>query len=183
MIVILRKIFLRGINLKLERLSHALKREFTKIRHEFEEHLQAINENTNEISANYEYISEIGNKLDKLSARVDQIQIYLESQSGIYVTRKKEFNIRRLNRREQEVFLVIYTLEEEKGSIDYRDISNKLGISEQLAGNYVTSIIEKGVPIIKRYINSKPYLMLDPEFKTLQTKENILQVSLMEFGF
>ena len=183
MSVILRKIFLRGINLKLDRLGHALKQEFIKIRHEFEEHLQAINENTNEIAANYEYISEIENKLDKLSSRIDQIQIYLESESGIYVTRKKEFDVKRLNRREQEVFLVIYTLEEEKGSITYQDISKKLGISEQLAGNYVTSIIEKGVPIIKRYLNSIPYLRLDPEFKTLQAKENILQLSLMEFGF
>ena len=89
----------------------------------------------------------------------------------------------KLNRREQEVFLVIYTLEEEKESVTYADIAERLGISEQLAGNYVTSIIEKGVPIIKRYINSKPFLRLDPEFKTLQTKENILQLSLMEFGF
>ena len=84
---------------------------------------------------------------------------------------------------EQEVFLVIYTSEDEKGSVTYRDIAGKLGISEQLAGNYVTSIIEKGVPIIKKYLNSRPHLRLDPEFKTLQTKENILQLSLMEFGF
>ena len=85
---------------------------------------------------------------------------------------------KRLDRREQEVFLVIYTLEEEKGSLTYEDIARKLSISEQLASNYVTSLIEKGVPIMKRYINSKPYLKLDPEFKTLQTKENILQLSL-----
>ena len=183
MIFILRKIFLRGINLDLGRLSKQLGREFTSIRHEFDEHLQSINENTNEIAANYEYISEIENKLDKLSARVDQMQMYMESQSGISVTRKKEFDVKKLNRREQEVFLVIYTLEEEKGGVTYRDISKKLSISEQLAGNYVTSIIEKGVPIIKRYINLKPYLRLDSEFKTLQAKENILQLSLMEFGF
>ena len=181
--MILRKIFLRGINLDLGRLNKTFGQEFTKIKHEFEEHLQSINENTNEIAANYEYISEIENKLDKLSARVDQMQMYLESQSGISVARKKEFDVKRLNRREQEVFLVIYTLEEEKGGVTYHDIAKKLRISEQLAGNYVTSIIEKGVPIIKRYINLKPYLRLDSEFKTLQAKENILQLSLMEFGF
>lgn len=184
MINIFGKIFLRGINLDLGRLNKALRQEFTRIRHEFEEHLQAINENTNEIAANYECICEIENRLDKLGARVDQIQMYLESQqSGISVTRKKEFDVKRLNRREQEVFLVIYTLEEEKGSVSYSDIAEKIGISEQLAGNYVTSIIEKGVPIIKRYVNSRPFIRLDPEFKTLQAKENILQLSLAEFGF
>ena len=183
MINILGKIFLRGIKLELNRLNKIQKAEFTKIGHEFEEHLQTINENTNEISANYEYICEIESKLDKLSERVEQIELLLASNSDNTIAIRNKFDVKRLNRREQEVFLVIYTLEEEKGSVTYDDIGRRLGISEQLAGNYVTSIIEKGVPIIKRYIKSKPYLRLDTEFKTLQIKENILQVSLQEFGF
>ncbi len=182
MINIFGKIFLRGISIELSRLNKSLRAEFTKIRHEFEEHLQAINENTNEICANYEHMCELESKLDKLSERVDQIQIYLQLNSNISVT-KRNFDVKRLDRREQEVFLVIYTLEEEKGSLTYEDIAKKLNISEHLAANYVTSIIEKGVPILKRYINSKPYLRLEPEFKTLQAKENILQLSLQEFGF
>ena len=160
-----------------------LKREFTEIRSEFEEHLQAINENSNEISANYEYIAGIENKIGKLSERVDHLQMFLEANCNVSFAKKGDFDVKKLNRREQEVFLIIYTLEEEKEHVTYADISERLGISEQLAGNYVTSIIEKGVPIIKRYINSKPYLKLDSDFKTLQTKENILQLSLMEFGF
>lgn len=182
MIAILSKIFLRGINLKLAPISRRLRQEFAKIRQEFDEHLQTINENTNEIAASYEYIGEIEKKLDRLSERVDQIQMFLES-AGMPAAKRSNFDVKRLNRREQDVFLVIYTLEEEKGSVTYADIAEKLGISEQLAGNYITSIIEKGVPIIKRYFNSKPHLRLDPEFKTLQAKENILQLSLMEFGF
>jgi len=153
-----------------------------KIKHEFEEHLQAINENTNEIAANYEYTCELERKLDRVSERVDQIQMYLEAE-GNPITKTNNFDIKRLNRKEQEVFLVIYTLEEEKGSLTYEDIAKKLSISEQLTAGYVTSMVEKGVPIMKRYINSKPYLRLDPEFKTLQAKENILQLSLQEFGF
>src|SRR3989338_5981591 len=154
-----------------------LKGEFTKVRNEFEEYVQAINENTNEISANYEYIAETENKLEKLGERVDHLQMFLESNCNVSFAKKSKFDVKRLNRREQEVFLVIYTLEEEKESITYRDIAAKLGISEHLASNYVTSLIEKGVPVMKRYVNSKPYLSLDPEFKTLQTKENILQLS------
>lgn len=182
MINIFGKIFLRGISIELSRLNKSLRTEFTKIRHEFEEHLQAINENTNEICANYEYMCELESKLDKLSERADQIQMYLQLNSNISVA-KRSFDVKRLDRKEQEVFLVIYTLEEEKGSLTYEDIAKRLNISEHLAANYVTSIIEKGVPILKRYINSKPYLRLEPEFKTLQAKENILQLSLQEFGF
>ena len=176
------KIFLRGSSLR-NTLAKKIKIELGEIRYEIDEHLQAINENTNEIAANYEYICEIESKLDKLSEMVDQILMCLETNSSIAIARSSNFNVKQLNRREQEVFLVIYTLEEEKGSLTYADIANKLRISEQLAANYVTSLIEKGVPIIKRYINSKPYLKLDPVFKTLQTKENILQLSLEEFGF
>ena len=183
MINIFGKFFLRYGNIELSRLSKTLKAEFTKIRHEFEEHLQAINENTNEIAANYEYTCELEGKLDKISERVEQIQMYLEANSNISFTKRNNFDVKRLNRVEQQVFLVIYTLEEEKGSLTYEDIAGKLNMSGQLAGNYVTSLIEKGVPILKRYINSKPYLRLDPEFKTLQAKENILQLSLQEFGF
>ena len=182
MIGILGKIFLRGVGLEISRLNRMLKLEFTKIRHEFDEHLQAINENTNEISSNFEYICELENKLDKLSSRVDTLQMYLEA-NGAQAEKRKEFSVKRLDRKEQEVFLVIYTLEEEKGAVTYGDIAERLGISEHLAASYVTSLIEKGVPVIKRYINLKPHLRLDKEFKTLQTKENILQFSLQEFGF
>jgi len=176
------KIFLRDNTTKSIKFGRALKSEFIRLKQDSEEHLQAINENTNEIAANYEYICELEGKLDRLSERVDNLQMYLE-EAGMPAAKRTSFDVKRLNRMEQQVFLVIYTLEEEKGSLTYEDISKKLCISEQLAGNYVTSLIEKGVPVLKRYFNSRPYLRLDPEFKTLQAKENILQLSLEEFGF
>ena len=182
MINIFGKIFFRLTDIKLRLLNKTVRQELGKIRGELDEHLQAINENTNEISTNFGYIGEIENKLDRLNERLDQIHLYLEEKTGIIV-RRNYFNVKKLNRREQDVFLAIYTLEEEKGSLTYDDIAKNLKISEQLAANYVTCLIEKGVPIIKRYVNSKPHLKLDPEFKTLQAKENILQLSLQEFGF
>lgn len=164
-------------------LNKRLRSEFEGIRQEFEEHLQAINENTSEIASNFEYVSEIEAKLDRLSERVDVMQMYMESSLGMQTAKKERFDIKRLSRKEQQVFLVIYTLEEEKGKLTYKDIAEKLGISEHLTASYVTSLIEKGIPIVKRYINSRPYFGLDPDFKTLQAKENILQLSLEEFGF
>ena len=159
MIAIFGKIFLRGGSL---RFSKRLKQEIAGMKHELEEHLQAINENTNEITASYEYISEIENKIDKLSARIEQIQMHLECGSSD-APKSDNFDVKRLNRREQEVFLVIYTLEDEKNGVTYDDIACKLSMSVQLAANYVTALIEKGIP--------------------MQIKENILQLSLQEFGF
>lgn len=172
--------FLRGKGIGLALLNKKLKSDFDKIRQEFEEHLQAINENTIEIASNFEYVSEIEAKLDRLSERVDKLQMFLESNS---IHAKRNFDVKRLSRKEQEVFLVVYTLEEEKGNLTYKDIADKIGISEHLTASYITSLIEKGVPIIKRYFNTTPHFRLDPDFKTLQAKENILQLSLEEFGF
>lgn len=181
------KIFLRGFNIDLSRLNKRIKADFKKMRQELEEHLQAINENTNEISANYEYVCGIERKIDKMMERIDEIQMHLEANSSgsgqNFSSKSCNFDVEKLNKKEQEVFLIIYTMEEEKGCVSYRDIAEKLAISEHLAGSYVTSLIEKGVPIIKRYVGSTPYLSLNTEFKTLQTKENILQLSLQEFGF
>ncbi|MBI2541809.1 hypothetical protein HYV80_03820 [Candidatus Woesearchaeota archaeon] len=183
MISIFGKYFFRGKNLGFTLLNRKFRHEFDKIKQQFEEHLQAINENTGEIASNFEYVNEMESKLDRLSERIDKIQMFLESSSGIQFAGKTDFDVKRLNRKEQEVFLVIYTLEEEKGNLAYEDIASRLGVSEHLAASYVTSLIEKGVPIVKRYINNRPYFRLDPDFKTLQTKENILQLSLDEFGF
>ena len=182
MIDILKLNLVRGRPLSAER-DKKLKGAFHKIKEDMDEHLQAINENTNEITSNYEYICEIERKIDKLSERLDEIQMFVEKNYSIELSKRNRFDVKKLNRKEQDVFLIIYTLEEEKGSLTYHDIAEKLDISEQLAGAYVTSLIEKGVPIMKTYVNTKPYLRLDPIFKTLQTKENILQLSLQEFGF
>jgi hypothetical protein len=50
-------------------------------------------------------------------------------------------------------------------------------MSENLVMNYITNIIEKGVPVVKRYVNSEVFLNVDPRFKHIQTTENILQIS------
>ncbi|MBL7054175.1 hypothetical protein ISS05_00265 [Candidatus Woesearchaeota archaeon] len=150
------------------------KKILNEIKNQSEEHLRAINENTNEIQSNYGYISEIENKMHKLTERIDQMQLFLQSNSNFVMDRIENFEIKPLTRNEQYVFLVLYALEEEKGFVSYLDIARKTGFTESLVLDYVASVIEKGVPIIKRYINSKAYLKLDKDFKRLQTKENIL---------
>lgn len=152
------------------------KKALNDIKKQFEEHLQAINENTNEIQSNYEHLTEIETKINKLSERIDQIQLFLQSNSNFIIDRIENFEIKPLTRNEQYVFLVLYALEDEKGAVSYYDIVRKTGFTESLVREYIISIMEKGVPIIKRYINNKAYLKLDKEFKRLQAKENILMI-------
>ena len=152
----------------------AVKVLFDELKDEMNEHLDAINENTNEISSNYESLCELDYKIGKLSERLDQLQLFLEQSLGYKAEKKPKFTPQPLTNNEQDVFLVLYTLEDKKGSVSYADIAKRTGLSEELVAQYITRMIEKNVPVIKRYVNNEPLLKLDPHFKRLQAKENIL---------
>ena len=149
---------------------------FNQIKEEFDEHLAAINGNTNEIQSNYSYLCELDSRIEKLKERIDQIQIFLQKNHGFMAEENKKFEVSRLTKNEKEVFLVLYTLDESKGNVGYKDLARNLGLTEELVCSYINNMVAKGVPIVKRYINNKPYLKLNKDFKRQQTKENILKI-------
>lgn len=161
----------------IDNVGYKLNEILSQIQEEFEDHLSAINDNTNEIQANFEYIQRLEAKIDKMNERLDQVQLILKRLTGIDIKKEHPFQNIDLTKEEKDVFLILYTQEEIRGCITYMDISKKLGISEELAKGYITNMIEKGVPIIKRYINRKAYINIDPEFKEIQAKENILNIN------
>lgn len=152
-----------------------LNEAFSQVRDEFEDHLTAINENTNEIQANYELVSNMDQKLNKLAERLDKLEIFLQKQ-GMEVEEKETFNLVKLSKREQEIFLMLYTLEEVKGSVTYLDIARRVCLPEDIISAYIANIIQKGVPIRKKYLSNEAHLSLDPKFKAVQAKENILKI-------
>ena len=148
---------------------------FSQVRDEFEDHLIAVNENTNEIQANYELLCNIDQKMNKMAERLDRLEMFLQ-QHGLKVEEKQEFPQIRLSKREQEIFLVLYTLEEVKGSVTYLDIARKVCLPEDIVASYVANLVQKGVPITKKYVVNEAHLNLNPNFKALQAKENVLQI-------
>lgn len=151
-----------------------LKNSFEKIREELEEHLQAINENTAEIGQNHQYGCEIESKMDQLSERLDHMELFLK-QMG-YGSAKATFNVQPLSSDEKRAFVALYAIEEDKGHVTYADISSALLLDVQLVAGYVAALMEKGVPLVKRYVNNVAYLKIDNDFKQLQAKENILSI-------
>tara|TARA_Y100000310_G_C20621722_1_gene783703 strand:+ start:987 stop:1535 length:549 start_codon:yes stop_codon:yes gene_type:complete len=142
-----------------------------EIKEELDEHLISVNQNTNEIQTNYEYLCELDSKIEKLKERLDEITVFL----GISHP-KSDYKISPLTKNEKEVFLVLYTRGEEKDYLTYKEIARYLALSKELVMNYITNIIEKGIPIIKRYADNKVYIKLDPNFKSLQAKENLVKI-------
>ena len=98
-----------------------------------------------------------------------------------HLNTKESENTIKLTKHEQEVFIELYTLGEEKGFVTYSEIARRLGLTELLVSNYITSIMEKGIPIIKRYIHDNAYIKLSPIFKTMQAKHNLLNLDLMSY--
>ncbi len=161
-----------------ERLNKKLKATFDKIKDEFEEHLDAINENTNEIHSNYEYLYELDSKIDKLNEKLDEVMMFIQHLGKKTSKHKKiKFKITPLTRKEQEIFLTFYTLEQEQEPVTYSKIAKFLCITPPLVQNYITNLIEKGIPIYKKYLDKEVYLRLSPQFRELQAKKNIVKIN------
>lgn len=149
------------------------KEALNSIKNELDEHLEALNENTSEIQASYGCMNEINDKLEKLAERVETIEIFLQQHSNFNAI-EKTFDIKPLTKTEQHVFLVIYALEDEKGLVSHAEICKKTGLPSYVVSEYIARLVEKGIPLMKKYVNNLAYIRLNPEFKRIQAKENIL---------
>lgn len=163
---------------KLKLLEIHLNKSFEQVKEQFEDHLETINENTNEIQSNFEYLCELDMKIDKLSEKIDELNNLIRLQRGEN-TEKKTFSLKPLTKKEKEVFYALYILTEQRKYTTYKEISRRACYSNDLIAAYITNLIEKGVPVIKKYSNRIVYLSLDQEFRQLQAKENIVGVNTL----
>lgn len=136
-----------------------------------EEHLAAINDNTTEVQALFDYLQELEIKLEKCSQRLDQTQLSL----GIP---KPKTNIAPLNQMERKVFLVLYTGE---SLLTYQEIAVKSELSVSIVPECISSLIQKGIPFRRSFFENQLFVGLEPGFKELQAKENIVNLSLQSF--
>ncbi len=151
-----------------------IRRAFDKIKQEFADHLDAINANTNEIQVNYEQLCRLEGKVDKLSERMEEMTIMLSQLFNEEIQNPEEqYDVDRLTKKEQEIFLLIYDEEE----TSYENLARRGGYTKSLIIAYTANLIAKGVPILKKYENNKVKLYIDKQFKEMQTKHNILNIS------
>lgn len=144
-----------------------LKQAFSKIKEEMEDHLNSINQNTQEIQSLYDYIYELESKIDKLNEKIEEIQLYLFNS-------KNNKNNEELNLKEQEIFLLLYT---EKDFLEVKEISEKTGFREDFIINSISELIKKGIPIIRRQVKDKHLIKLDDSFREIQAKSGIVKLN------
>lgn len=155
-------------------MDKSLKISFNKIRNELDNHLDSINENTNEINSNFDHILRLEEKIDKLSERIDELHMFFSSLTSEKKVDETKFEKVNLTLREQEVFIALYSVDSD---MNHFDIAKNLGLTVELVEKYLESMINKGVPIIKKYNNNKIFFSIDPDFKNVQAKKNILNIN------
>ena len=92
---------------------------------------------------------------------------------------KKEIRLKfkRLTSQEMLVFSTLYQIEEEKGSIDYKALSQRLQLTESSVRDYVGRLIKKGIPVEKKRINNKTILLsVSSNLKKITSLSTIIQL-------
>ena len=120
--------------------------------------------------------SSIGNEGDYSFIHSTDIHSFNNHSLDIQSLKKNlEEKINNLTNQEFLVFLTIYQLEEDlMRSITYGDLSSKLGLSTGCIRSYISSIIRKGLPILKKKINNRTItLTIHQDFKELNLKERL----------
>lgn len=153
--------------MKIERIEKGVQEGFIKVKEELTEHLEAINSNTQELTAAYQHISVLESKIDKLNERIDELTLQVK---GAAIP---EYSIE-LSLREQEVFLTLYTAAE---PLCIEEIAKHLGLTPDLVGVYINKLVTKGIPLLRKGVNELTFYTLDDEFKTMQARKNVVPVS------
>jgi hypothetical protein len=148
-----------------------VKKDFNVIRSALEEHLSAINENTTEIQTMFDFLQEMEIKIDKLSQRLDGMQLNLGQPI------EKPF-VEPLDHLEKNVFLIFYT---EDSPLSYEEVSLKARLPVSSIPDCVSSLINKGIPLLRSLVNGQIFFKLSPSFKEMQAKENLVNLSLSSF--
>ncbi|MGE0792746.1 MAG: hypothetical protein AB7V77_01040 [Candidatus Woesearchaeota archaeon] len=159
----------KNIELKEQfKLMHnALKVSFSKVKLELNEHLDSINQNTDEIQTIYNYLSELDAKIEKLNERIDEVTIVKTNQI------EEKIDVK-LSVREEEIFLALYTAIK---PMNVKEIARFLGLTEDIVNSQVYKLLSKGIPIKRELLDNELQISLDSSFKDLQARKNLIPVN------
>jgi len=149
-----------------------LREAFRKIREERDEQREGLNELTIELQTAFEYISDLENRYEKLKEITDELQMFKNS---LLLNDKTHFSNIILSLDEQKLFLTLYVFGE-KEPLPLKYITNKLAMEHNMIKMLLSSLLDKKIPITRERIGTEWYFNIDPRFRELQTKENLIKI-------
>lgn len=141
--------------------------DFLNLKEEMDDHLQSINENTNEIEIQNNFICEIDNRMTKMEEKMDELHFLLKQ-----MVTKARLSVE-LSKDEQRVFLILYTHEK---FMSPEAVSTKALLEIGIVEEALTSMADKGIPIEREILGGNVYFRMNPEFKLRQAKEQIIKI-------
>ena len=102
--------------------------------------------------------------MDRLTERLDDIELLLNPKF-------KDRNYS-LSKHEQEVFVALYVGKR----LTLNQIAKRIGFTTDMVNNYLINIIGKGVPIQKEIVEDLLVFSIDPDFRDLQARRNLLNI-------
>jgi len=173
----------------------AVKNSFLKVKEDIISLQNELNENKGLILNLKQEITELKENKNKMEVKSDlkQENQVLEKSSngneGVYsfihslskhsFTHIKDIDSTFLRLRKQEflIFLTIYQLEDDIGYVTYNELSKKVKLSDGCVRMYVSNILKKGLPIVKKKLNNRiTILSLSKEFRELNMKSRLIDL-------
>jgi len=121
---------------------------------------------------------ELKNSQDELKSKENAFENALEVLNSLDDIKKEiRLKFKRLTDQETLIFSTIYQIEEEVGYANYKQIAEKLNLTESSVRDYVGRLIQKGIPVDKKKINNKQIqLSISQNLKKIVTLPTILQL-------
>jgi DNA repair exonuclease SbcCD ATPase subunit len=156
-------------DVQVDNLRDELKVVFSKIKEEFEDHLESINQNTIEIQSAFEYLSRIASSVEKIEQRLAR----LENRSS---ERDTTVETVLLTRDEEEVYALLLDSTRQRQLLTYEHIARRIDVTKTFCAHLIANLVDKGVPIIKRFSNGDVFLEIDPRFADGEPMINIATI-------
>lgn len=142
--------------------------ELSQIKEAHQDHLETINENTQEIEATSDQAHEIEAKLDKLNMRMDAMHLVLKQ-----LVFEHRLSVQ-LTLHEQKLFSLLCA---HKNYLKMDYVVARLRLPELTVKELVTALMDKGIPVVRKEHGGGSFLHMDPAFSQLQQQQGIIKIS------
>lgn len=142
--------------------------QISEIKEVHNDHLDTINENTQELEATSDQVHEIEAKLDKLNMRMDAMHMVLKQ-----LVFEHRLSVQ-LNLNEQKLFSLLCA---HKNYLKMDYVVARLRLPELAVKELVTALMDKGIPVVRKEHGGGSFLHMDPAFSQLQQQQGIIKIS------
>lgn len=151
----------------VERLETSVQHLREQVFLELDEHREAINADNTELCVHSDRLDELERKIDILCGRVEKLTKVQTTTTPHNAP---------LTFEEQQVFLAIYT-EEQENWLSVRDVALKAGVHLHAVPSIIDSMLYKNIPLEQTVISGECHIQLDDTFRHQQAKHNIISIS------